>query len=138
MNMIARGNHRGIMDYIQQGTGFDLEAQLALVARGVHDEIMAYVKKHHFFDKAEVALAERGNYHEIMAYVKANCSFCREAEPALSKNRCLEEVLRAEASCFDDGEDDLFGDPFAEWEEEEGRQFFDRNDYWDDFYWDDF
>ena len=69
LEMIARGDHEKIMDYIAKYS-LDTEAQIALINRGKHKEIMAYMARYFFELEAEEFLVHRGNVEEILFYLR--------------------------------------------------------------------
>ncbi len=64
--LIARGYHTEIMAY---KFGYQRAAQLALVKRGEHEEIMAYISRTKFSNELPlIALIRRGNREEVKLY----------------------------------------------------------------------
>lgn len=64
LEMISRGDHKEIMDYITEHSLCD-KVELALIERGNHDEIMRYVSNNIVYPENMAAIMKRGNKEEI-------------------------------------------------------------------------
>lgn len=64
LEMVKRGDHKEIMEYIPL-CYLSETAEVALMRRGNHDEIMLYLENYSLCDKAEAVVLERGNEEEI-------------------------------------------------------------------------
>ena len=93
LEMIARGNHDEIMAYIDSCHHFSAEAETTLINRGNHDIIMSYMDRYRFYGDAEVALVVRGNHEEIMTYLEANGRYiCLAAKQMLIERDNIDEL----------------------------------------------
>jgi len=63
-----------------------LRDELAMIADGDHEKIMAYGAKYCFYDEALIALIERGNQEEIMNYVSHGL-LASLKNPGLAENK---------------------------------------------------
>lgn len=66
LEMIKRGDHEEIMDYIFYGP-LDGDAEVALLKRGNHEEIMEYLSSNYPSEDLQTAVYQRNNAEEIAA-----------------------------------------------------------------------
>ncbi len=92
LEMMARGDHEEIMDFLSETHFVSKDTALALIKRGNHEEIITYVSKNCLCKDSELALIKRGNHEEIMAYIATDFSFNPQAEIALIERKNREEV----------------------------------------------
>lgn len=67
--LIEAHKHAEIIDYVKNCKCLASYEELALIERGHHDEIMAYIAKHYFDVENYMRFLERGHLNEIRFYI---------------------------------------------------------------------
>lgn len=72
LNLVKKGKHTAILNYIKSCKCLTIEEEQALITRGNHKEIMAYITYHYFEPDSFDLFIKRGKLDEVRHYLSCN------------------------------------------------------------------
>ena len=101
LRLIEAHKHAEILEYVKSCKCLASYEELALIERGNHEEILAYLAKHYLEHESYKALLKRGNLNEIRFYISLHGIYIGNEEEELHPflrnvaNELVDSILNA-------------------------------------------
>lgn len=93
LTLIESGKHTAIVSYVKSCKYLGTDEELALISRGNHEEIMAYIAHHYFDVESFEAFLKRGCLNEIRFYLANNFLYEGTERDILALGRGMTDVF---------------------------------------------